>query len=511
MNVQNDNVPERRDLRLDLFRGLANWAIFLDHVPNNILSWITVRNYGFSDAADIFVFISGFSAAAAYSAIMRAQGFVAGATRLFARVRQLYIAHVLLFVVYVAAIGWVAQTYSHSHLLDEFNVATLISSPIATLTAGLLLTFKPLNLDVLPLYVVLMASFAPVLWLLLRYPLFTLVASAVVYFLARFWLWNLPAYPAGGWYFNPLAWQFLFVLGAWCALSGKDVIGTAIRSRVVLAVAVAYLVFALPMSVAAQFDSVEALFPPWLIAAFNPNDKTNLAPYRIFHLLALAVLVIRMIPRDASYLASPMLQPAIVCGQRSLDVFCAGVFLAFIAHFLLEIVSNTIAFQVVVSILGIATMVGLARYKTWEKKLAKSTAASPRLSPTGPKRTTRAGAMAGVLIVTLIIDAAYEVRAEKLKANIVGLGATTCRRFKEDIKSDPPIRKAYLAWTQGFMSGILSSGPPGVDEGLDLNPTTFGLLNQLRFLEDLCARNSSLDFSDAVASFYKRLREEGKT
>ena len=63
MNVQNDNVPERRDLRLDLFRGLANWAIFLDHVPNNVLSWITVRNYGFSDAADIFVFISGFSAA----------------------------------------------------------------------------------------------------------------------------------------------------------------------------------------------------------------------------------------------------------------------------------------------------------------------------------------------------------------------------------------------------------------------------------------------------------------
>ncbi|MDH8644539.1 OpgC domain-containing protein, partial [Klebsiella pneumoniae] len=79
-------------LRLDLFRGLANWAIFLDHVPNNVLSWITVRNYGFSDAADIFVFISGFSAAAAYSAVMRAQGWVAGAARLFARVRQLYIA-----------------------------------------------------------------------------------------------------------------------------------------------------------------------------------------------------------------------------------------------------------------------------------------------------------------------------------------------------------------------------------------------------------------------------------
>ena len=503
------NALERRDLRLDLFRGLANWAIFLDHIPNNVLSWITVRNYGFSDAADIFVFISGFSAASAYSAAMRAQGFVAAAARLFARVRQLYIAHVLLFVVYVAAIGWVAQTYSHSHLLDEFNVATLISAPIATLTAGLLLTFKPLNLDVLPLYVVLMASFAPVLWLLLRYPLFTLHASAAVYFLARFWLYNLPAYPVGVWYFNPLTWQFLFVLGAWCYLSGKEVIDAAMRSRVVLAVAVAYLAFALLMSVAARFDSVEELFPSWLIAAFDPNDKTNLAPYRILHLLALAVLVIRMIPRDANYLSSPVLQPAILCGQRSLDVFCAGVFLAFVAHFLLEIVSNAIAFQVVVSVLGIATMVALARYKTWEKKLAKSTVASTRLSPTGPKRT-RAGALAGILIAALIVDAGYELRAEE-KVTIVGLGATTCRRFKEDIKSDPSIRKAYLAWTQGFMSGILSRRPTGVDEGLNLNPATFGLLDQLRFLEDLCAKNSSLDFSDAVAALYKRLREEGKT
>lgn len=510
MNDQNENVSARRDLRLDLFRGLANWAIFLDHIPNNVLSWITVRNYGFSDAADIFVFVSGFSAAAAYSGIMRAQGFVVGAARLFIRVRQLYIAHVLLFVIYVAAIGWVAQTYSHSHLLDEFNVATLIGAPIPTLTAGLLLTFKPLNLDVLPLYVVLMASFAPILWLLLRYPLCTLAASAVVYFLSRYWLWNLPAYPAGVWYFNPLTWQFLFVLGAWCFLSGKEVIDAALRSRVVLAVAVACLAFALLMSVAAQFDSVEGLFPPWLIAAFNPNDKTNLAPYRILHLLALAVLVIRMVPRDGSYLTSPVLQPVILCGQRSLDVFCAGVFLAFVAHFLLEIVSNAIAFQVVVSVLGIAAMVALAQYKTWEKKLAKS-AASPRLSPTAPKRTTRAGAMAGVLIAALIIDARYELRAEAPKANIVGLGATTCQRFEADVKANPAVRRDYLAWAQGFMSGIISSRPAGVDEGLDLAPATFDLIRQLQFLEDLCAKNSSLDFSDAVAALYKRLRQEGKT
>src|SRR6266850_348146 len=56
-------LPEKgRDLRLDLFRGVANWAIYLDHIPDNVVNWITTRNYGFSDAADLFVFISGYTA-----------------------------------------------------------------------------------------------------------------------------------------------------------------------------------------------------------------------------------------------------------------------------------------------------------------------------------------------------------------------------------------------------------------------------------------------------------------
>jgi hypothetical protein len=62
-------LPRGRDLRLDLFRGLANWAIFLDHIPNNTVAWLTTRNYGFSDAADIFVFISGFPATPPRSSI----------------------------------------------------------------------------------------------------------------------------------------------------------------------------------------------------------------------------------------------------------------------------------------------------------------------------------------------------------------------------------------------------------------------------------------------------------
>jgi hypothetical protein len=109
------------------------------------------------------------------------------------------------------------------------------------------------------------------------------------------------------------------------------------------------------------------------------------------------------------------------------------------------------------------------------------------------------------------IDASRDLRAEAPKATIVGLGAATCQRFNDDIKSNPLLRRDYLAWAQGFMSGTLSSRPPGVDEGLDLAPVTFDVMRQLQFLEDYCARNVSLDFSDAATALYKRLREEGKT
>ena len=111
-------------------------------------------------------------------------------------------------------------------------------------------------------------------------------------------------------------------------------------------------------------------------------------------------------------------------------------------------------------------------------------------------------------IVLLAIKASG---AEAPKARIVGLGAITCQQFNDDIKANPALRRDYLAWAQGFMSGIILSRPPGVDQGLDLAPKTFDLISQLHFLEDHCARNTAPDFSDAVEALYKRLRLEGKT
>ena len=156
MEIEATLPPKGRDYRLDLLRGFANWAIFLDHIPNNAVNWITQRNYGFSDAADLFVFISGYTASFVYGRIMLDRGFVIGGTRLVKRAWQIYVAHIILFVMYIAEIGYLAQRYDNPNLKNEFNVARFMSNPAETLYQGLILAFKPVNMDVLPLYILLM-------------------------------------------------------------------------------------------------------------------------------------------------------------------------------------------------------------------------------------------------------------------------------------------------------------------------------------------------------------------
>jgi hypothetical protein len=364
--------PKGRDLRLDLFRGIANWAIYLDHIPDNVVNWVTTRNYGFSDAADLFVFISGYTASFVYAKMMLERGFIVGATRLTKRVWQLYVAHVILFVIYIAAIGYVAQRYNDPDIINEFNVAGLVDNPIQTLTQGLLLKFKPLNLDVLPLYIVLMGLFPPVLWMMLRKPDLTMLASLALYFAARQFGWNLPAYPYGVWYFNPFTWQLLFVFGAWFALGGALESRSVIRSKVLLYFGIAYLLFSLVMTMAGRFpDTGHMIMPDWLFDAFNPNDKTNLAPYRVLHFVIIAFFVTRFVPKEWKGLEWPVFQPLIKCGQQSLAVFCVGVFLSFVGHFQLMMSSGSLLAQIFVSAAGIGIMTCVAYYISWSKKQDK--------------------------------------------------------------------------------------------------------------------------------------------
>ena len=371
MKVDARFPTKQRDIRLDLFRGLANWAIFLGHISGSVLTWFTTRNYGFSDGADLFVFISGYTATLVFGRMMVTRGFVIGATRLMRRVWQLYVAHVLLFVFYMTSVHYVAHRFDIPHLMDQFNVARLMDYPVETLSQGLILRLKPLNLDVQPLYIVLMGLFPPVLWLMLRWRNLVMIVSVLLYLAARHFQWNLQAYPAGVWYFNPLTWQLTFVLGAWLVLGGGHTLRFVIRSRLALLLSIGFAIFALLLTLSERIPELQNLFPAVVVEAFVPNDKTNLAPYRVLHLASLALLVVRFMPIDWPGLNWPLFRPMIKCGQQSLAVFCLGVFLSFVAHLALNAISDGVLAQLFVGVAGLSILTGVAYYRSWSKEVDK--------------------------------------------------------------------------------------------------------------------------------------------
>ena len=359
----------QRELRLDLFRGMALWLIFIDHLPANLLTWLTIRNYGFSDATEIFIFISGYTAAFVYGRAMRESGFVIAGARIMKRVWQIYVAHVFLFVIFLAEISYVATSFENPLYSEEMGILDFLKQPDVTIIQALLLRFKPVNMDVLPLYIVLMFFLPPILWLMLRKADLALALSVALY--AATWHFDLAlsAYPSGVWVFNPFAWQLLFVFGAWCALGGAQRMTRILASNVTLVLSAAYLLAAFFVTLTWYVPQLHPLMPKQLEQWMYPINKPDLDVLRFAHFLALAAITVRFLPKDWSGLRSRWLRPLILCGQHSLEIFCLGIFLAFAGQFFLAEIAGGAFVHFLVSLTGIILMSSAAWLFSWYKRV----------------------------------------------------------------------------------------------------------------------------------------------
>jgi len=365
-----------RDFRLDFFRGLALWFIFLDHLPQNPLQWVTIRNFGFADATEIFIFISGYSAALAYGGIMQRRGLLLAAAGIYRRCWQLYIAHIVLFVLFTAHVAYLSVRFNNPMFAEELNVTGFLQEPHIALMQALILKFRPVNLDVLPLYIVLLAAFPPVLWAVQRWPLTSLAVSLALYVIADRLRWNLPTYPGDGvWFFNPLCWQLLFVIGAVCS-SRKEVLARLRPLNPVLTVLSAiYLLFSLFIVCTWRWTALGEYVPELVNRLIYPIDKTNMDMLRLLHFLALAFLTVRFVGPASAWLTARWAKPVVWCGQQSLQIFCLGIFLAMVGHFLIAEVVERVSLQIAIGLLGIAIMTGAAYVMTWYKGALKPPAA----------------------------------------------------------------------------------------------------------------------------------------
>lgn len=355
-----------RELRLDMFRGLALWLIFVDHVSPDTLTWFTIRSYGFSDAAEIFIFISGYTAAFVYGRALLESGIVIATARIVRRVWQIYSIHILLFAALVAEVSYVSVVLDKPFYAEETGIKAFLAQPGISMIEAMLLTYRPLNMDVLPLYIVLML-FLPLILLMIKWHAnLTLAASVVLYVMALRFDLHLVAYPNGYWSFNPYAWQMLFVFGAWCSLGGTARISRLLSSPLTLWIAFGYLAAAIGVTMTWYFPQHLHL-PNWVEQLIYPISKPDLDILRFAHFLALAVIAIRFVPAGWPGLKSPWLRPMILCGQHSLEIFALGVALAFTGYFILMETSAGLALHVVVGICGIGLMCAMAWLLSWYK------------------------------------------------------------------------------------------------------------------------------------------------
>src|SRR5262249_19802318 len=276
--------------------------IFIDHVPGNAFAHLTFKNFGFADAAEIFIFISGYAAALAFGRSFERDGFGAGTRRIGKRIGEIYVAHLVLLIVCVGGIPVAAQAFENPLYYEYINLVPFAFEPFEAIWRAVALNHHLIYLNILPLYIVLLAWFPVLFWLIRRHPALALAASVAIYGAARVTGLNLPSYPNDdGWFFNPFAWQLLFSVGA--LLGHAATRGIALpRSPWLTAGAALYAVFAL--IVIAPWTKLPGLedwrlLPGDLLA---PMDKSGLSPWRLAHILAVAYLVAILVNPKAAWL-----------------------------------------------------------------------------------------------------------------------------------------------------------------------------------------------------------------
>lgn len=357
-------ISANRDLRVDFFRGAALWLIFIDHIPGNWIAQFSLRNFALCDSTEVFVLLAGYAAGLAYGRSMDKNGWVFAGADVLRRAWILYIAHIFLFVVFSAQVSYSATALDRSDYLEEIHIDALADAPYRAMLEALLLHFQPAYLDILPMYIALLVVFAFVIPLL-RWRWLLLLLSGGAYVAVRITGYNLSSWTGGGWYFNPIAWQFLFICGATLSYRAIQLPGPK-RLYDVAAVTIVLVGLILLWLVWPAAD-VDTSMPLWAIRILVSVDKQSLHPMRLLSIFALVWLVVRLVPKGAKWVQSRGAAPFVICGQHSLAVFCTGIFLSFLGRLAMEEQPNWLV-QAAVNIIGAGALVGIGTLSAWYRR-----------------------------------------------------------------------------------------------------------------------------------------------
>lgn len=354
--------PPARNLRLDFFRGIALMIIFINHMPQNELFFYTPSRFGLSDAAETFVFLSGFAAALAYGRGFEQSGLGLGALRIVLRCGRIYTAQLGLFVG-LAAICVVGRRLGADDYIQRLNFNYFFDQTQDALFDLVTLRYVPMYLDVLPMYLVVML-WIPLVWGLSRLRVaLALALPVLIYGAAQVYGWDLPADPQSDrvWFFNPFAWQFMFFTGF---AFGAGWLRPPRPSRAMIALAVSVLIVGVPLGHEPTFRHFGALLE-WRLAHEYLVDKTHLGILRWGHFLALAFLMNHLMQRNEHWLRLALPRWVAIMGRQSLPMFLLGVCFSYIGGMALDGLGHDLLTSTGVSLAGLALLLMAARGLDW--------------------------------------------------------------------------------------------------------------------------------------------------
>ena len=350
-----------RDTRIDVFRALALLTIFIDHVPGTTFETLTYKNFGFSDAAEAFVLISGMSVALAYGSKFQPGGRLLATLKMWRRAGVLYVAHIVTTMAVMALFCAAAVFARRPELLKLINIEPLMKNTPEVLVGIVTLGHQLGYNNILPVYAVLLLM-APAFLLLISYrPVPALVLSGALWLVAGIWQVAPPNYPEPGfWFLNPLSWQFLFNIGLAAMLHVRRG-GVIPVNRWLLGAAFAYVLAALVWVHSPLWGQISWFNMPVVLTGF---DKTFLSLPRLLHILAVSYLIVALPAVSNLFRTSPD-HPLAILGKRSLPVFIAGTVLAMVAQVMKLINPGGLAYDTLLISAGIAMQFALAFYLEW--------------------------------------------------------------------------------------------------------------------------------------------------
>ncbi len=339
---------------LDMLRGYALVCIMLDHMPIGVLRNVTLSNFAVFDAAELFVLLSGFLVGMVWVKVEARHGRWTAQKRFLKRAVQVWLA-LIIGAVLLALFSSLLFALHLNHTAVWFQSSRWIfEPPLGYLATVGLMWMQPNLMDVLALYVLLIATAPVTVPFLLRYPLAALTVSAAIWFFAEPLNALVPNQrPVPGLLFNPFGWQLLFFVGVAMGAFRSQIMPVLLRWRgLITAAAIGILLFSLAIVTAWKIGEPAKQVTQFLRIFHGPIDKWSLDGLRLIAILAASWMVAVPLARPFAWMASTRL------GEASAEIGRGGLF-SFVVCVLLSIWGDALDMTAPEGWAGFAVRIGI--------------------------------------------------------------------------------------------------------------------------------------------------------